>query len=70
METKIDKDFAFLAVGVIVIMIGTFARFIMDSHLLSLVCWGIIAVGTVLSFMAIASMLNTSHERDLHQENK
>ncbi|MCO4292359.1 hypothetical protein NF867_05720 [Solitalea sp. MAHUQ-68] len=67
MESKLDKDFAFLAVGVIVVLIGTFARFIIDSHVLSLVCWGLIAVGAVLCLTAIARVLNVSQERENQQ---
>lgn len=64
MESKLDKDFAFLAVAIIIIMIGTFARFIIDSHLLSMVCWVLIAIGTVMSLMAIARVLAPYQEEN------
>lgn len=47
-----------MIVGVVLSVIGVFLRFAYDSMTLSLVSWAILAVGSVVSCMAVFKILN------------
>lgn len=47
-----------IIVGVVVSMIGVFLRFAFDSFWLSLASWIILAIGSVLSCIAVFKILN------------
>ncbi len=46
------------AIGVILCVLGVFLRFAYDSMTLSIVSWGILLVGTILSCKAVFKILN------------
>ena len=47
-----------ILVGVIICVIGTFLRFAFDSMALSLVSWGILAIGTVICCKGVFKILD------------
>lgn len=59
METANQPSiYMLILVGVVISVIGVFARFAFDSTILSIVSWGILTVGTIICCKAVFKILN------------
>ncbi|SMO79837.1 hypothetical protein SAMN06265350_11218 [Solitalea koreensis] len=63
METKTDKQVMLLAVGVVLGLIGTFSRFIVDSSLSSTIANIILVAGVVVSCIAVNGIITPNEKQ-------
>ena len=58
METKTDKNVMVLAVGVILCLIGSFSRFMIESSTSSMIANILLVIGTVVSMVAVYNIID------------
>ena len=58
METKTDKQVLILAIGVILCLIGSFSRFVIESSTSSTVANILLVIGTVVSMVAVYNIID------------